>query len=51
MSSIEYFPEPDVLAEATLPDGRRVQITPLTYGRARINVVNPIVPLTYDPAY
>lgn len=31
-----------------LPNGRKVEINPLTFGRARLSVVDPHCPLLYD---
>lgn len=39
---------PHVLFQTTLPDGRQAHIVPLTFGRARITVVNQHNDLCYD---
>ena len=42
---------PSVLFTANLPDGRSAEIVPLTFGRARITVVNEHDPLSYDDVW
>lgn len=40
-----------ILCERTLPDGRTAYVTPLTFGRARICVVNQYDPMLIDRNY
>jgi len=35
------MPPPDYLYRRTLPDGRLVDVTPLTFGRARLHIGPP----------
>lgn len=42
--------ENDVLAERKLPDGRILQVIPLTYGRARL-CVGPADSVCYDDVF
>lgn len=38
LADITWFPEPYVVCERALPDGRVAQVVPLTFGRFQVNV-------------
>jgi hypothetical protein len=37
--------------ERTLPDGRKVIVYPLTYGRARLSIINRYCEWSFDVSY
>lgn len=40
-----------IIAERILPDGRKAIVYPLTYGRARLSVVNRHSEMSLDASY
>jgi hypothetical protein len=45
---IDMYLTPQVLAKRTLPTGRKAEVIPLTFGRARIALVNERNEMVYD---
>lgn len=40
-----------IIAEHTLPDGRKVVVYTIAYGRARLSVVNRHCEMSFDATY
>jgi len=40
-----------ILTERILPNGRKAEVVPLTFGRARICLVDEQIPMMYDDVW